>query len=287
MLHAPQHSTPPDMSLAALRQRDRGVTPTLHDWVQQPPDLSARLVHIGEQFLHSIGDADTASLVLESETVKSTSSMAPALVHQSNASTHSPPSLHSCCTEATPTETSISTGLAGHLAGFPLLDEGHEGILEIPHAQARTPVYECAFWFLDCAYVSPNQEEWERHCLSHFRGEEPPLTVQCPLCDWTAHTCEGGGHVAWAARMHHVASEHVMYGQTLRTSRPDFALFEYLWQRRLIDAEDLKELKAGNHNLTHPPGNFTETAGARRERGGRPHRTQHVRMTRQPIPRQS
>ncbi|KAJ5028561.1 hypothetical protein PSV08DRAFT_281760 [Bipolaris maydis] len=251
------------MSLAALRQRDRDVTPTLHDWVQQP-DLSARLVHIGSQYLHGIQAPAADSLVLEHESIKSVS----------------PPSLHSCCTEATPTETSVSTGLAGHLAGYPLLEEGHEGVLEMPHGNGRTPVFECAFWFLDCAYISHNQEEWERHCLSHFRGEEPPLKVQCPLCDWTAHACEGGGHAAWAARMHHVASAHVMYGQTLRTSRPDFALFEYLWQRRLIDAEDLKELKAGNHNLTRPPGNFVEMGGARRERG-RPHRTQHVRMTRQ------
>ncbi|EMD64240.1 hypothetical protein GGP41_006675 [Bipolaris sorokiniana] len=268
------------MSLAALRQRDRDVTPTLHDWVQQP-DLSTRLVHIGSQYLHGIQAPAADSLVLEQESIKSVSSMAPALIHQSNASTHSPPSLHSCCTEATPTETSVSTGLAGHLAGYQLLEEGHEGILEMPHGNGRAPVFECAFWFLDCGYISRNQEEWERHCLSHFRGEEPPLKVQCPLCDWTAHACEGGGHAAWAARMHHVASAHVMYGQTLRTSRPDFALFEYLWQQRLIDAEDLKELKAGNHNLTRPPGNFVEMGGARRERGGRPHRTQHVRMTRQ------
>ena len=274
------------MSLAALRQRDRDITPTLDDWVQQP-DLSARLVQIGEQYLHRSHEPDTASLRLESDTGKSVSSMAPALIHQSNTSTYSPPSLHSCCTEATPTETSISTGLVNHLAGFPLLDEGHEGVLEIPQGQTRAPMYECAFWFLDCSYVSYNQDEWERHCLSHFRGEEPPLKVQCPLCEWTAHTCESsGGHVVWAMRMHHVASHHVMYGRTLRTSRPDFELFEYLWQRRLIDTEDLKELKAGNHNLNHPPGNYVETGGRRRERGGRPHRTQHVRVARQSASRQ-
>lgn len=211
--------------------------------------------------------------------------MAPALIHQSNASTH-PPSLRSYYTntEATPTETSISTGLASHFSGVPLLEDNN-GVLEQPRAQMRAPVYECAFWFLSCGCIFADKEEWETHCLSHFRGEEPPRSVQCPLCEW-ATTCNDGW-TSWELRMQHLAYEHNMLGQTLRTSRPDFMLFQHLWQKRLIDDQDLKELKGGNHNLSRPPGNFVETnsRGGRRDRDGRRHRSQHVSAARQAGPR--
>lgn len=276
------------MSLAAaLRLDNRVLTRPFDDWVQQP-DVSARLVLFSEEYLQGLPQTDTEHLLRATgSTIKSgsLSSMAPgALLHQHNP-THNPPSLRSCITDitdATPTETSISTGLVSQLSGVPLLEDNN-GVLEIPPAHFRTPVYECAFWFLNCNYVSQNKEEWETHCHAHFRGEEPPLTAQCPLCDWEV-TCDQGRQ-AWKMRMEHLAYEHTMRGQTLRTSRPDFRLFEYLWQRRLIDSEDLKELKGGNHNLTHPPGNFVEMNGSRRERDGRRHRAQHARVPRPPEPR--
>jgi hypothetical protein len=245
-------------------------------------DVAARLVHFDEDFLQSLETRRPSPV--RSTTVKSGSSMAPALIHQSNASTHNPPSLRSYYTntEATPTETSISTGLASRFTGVPLLED-HNGILEIPQAQFRFPVFECAFWFLNCGYVSSNREEWETHCRSHFRGEEPPQTVQCPVCDWSAKF--ESGWTAWDMRMQHLALEHTMRGQTLRTSRPDFELFRFLWNRRLIDEQDLKELNGGNHNLTHPPGRYVETNGRRRDRNGRTHGAQHVRTPRQPARR--
>lgn len=57
------------------------------------------------------------------------------------------------------------------------------------------PLYECAFWFLSCTYISGNEEEWMNHCLSHFRGQEPPTSVQCPLCEF--HGTWGDGQTAW------------------------------------------------------------------------------------------
>ncbi|KAI2484590.1 hypothetical protein Ptr902_03530 [Pyrenophora tritici-repentis] len=273
------------MSLASLQRNNRRIAPMLNNWVDEP-DVTTRLVNFGTEYLQSLYEAGIEDL-LETSTVKSGSSMAPALIHQSNASIHNPPSLRSYCTDSTPTETSICTGLAGTFSGVPLLVErNNDGILEIPDVVCPTPMFECVFWFLNCDYTFVDKEEWEVHCASHLRGEEPPQTAQCPLCDWTV-TCEFG-KMAWDMRMEHIAYDHVMQGQTLqRTSRPDFHLFEFLWQRRLIDDEDLKELKGGNHNLSHPPANFVETAGRRRDRDGRRHRTQHVRAPRQPVPRRS
>ncbi|KAL1792318.1 hypothetical protein ACET3X_008825 [Alternaria dauci] len=269
------------ISLAALGLDNRRarVHHTLDDWVRQP-DLSARLVRFDDSYLQGLAPADIApdieSLLDATSTIKSDpQSMAPTLLHQSLPETHNPPSLRSCITDATPTESSISTTLASRFSGVPLLEDNN-GVLEVPRAHYTTPLYECAFWFLNCSYVSPHSEEWETHCSSHFRGEEPPTTVQCPLCEWGA-TCDVGRE-AWGMRMHHLANEHTMRGQTLRTSRPDFGLFQYLWQRRLIDDADLKELKGGNHNLMRRPGNFVETNGreGRRQRAG----AQHARVPR-------
>lgn len=269
------------------------ITPQTDDWVRASTrEVHARLAGVVVHFDLPGSDAHEVELE-DSETGPSSpvreqysrsarsasicSSMAPALIHQSPTchSAH-PPSLRSCITEATPTETSISTGLASlFTTGVPLLEE-HDGVLELPHTQARQPVFECAFWFLSCGYISRNREEWTTHCESHFRGEEPPRSVQCPLCDWQCS--HGDGWMAWNYRMEHLAFEHTMMGQTLRTSRPDFGLFQHLWRKRLIDTEDLKELNGGNHNLQRPPGNFVETngRGSRRERDERRHRRQHV-----------
>ncbi|KAJ4297474.1 hypothetical protein N0V90_005366 [Kalmusia sp. IMI 367209] len=195
--------------------------------------------------------------------------MAPTCVHQSNASTH-PPSLYNF-SEATPTETSISTGLASRFTGVPLLEEVN-GVLERPLNPCRTPVYECAFWFLTCTYISDDMEEWKTHCLSHFKLKQPPTSVQCPLCEF--QYTDDDAWRAWGARMDHIAFEHAMQGETLRTSRPDFGLFQHLWQQKLISDQDLKELKGGNHNLTRQPENYTVTHV--RERDRRRQRPQHV-----------
>jgi hypothetical protein len=159
-----------------------------------------------------------------------------------------PPSLYSNQIRS-PTVSSISTGLASRFSGVPLL-ENNNGVLE-RRPLVRTPVYKCTFWYLSCSYISYDQEEWKTHCLSHFRGEEPPRSVQCPLCDQFTYAGDNGW-VSWNHRMEHVAQHHDS-GETLRTSRPEFQLFDHLWQKRLIDDEDLRELKEGNHNLVRPP----------------------------------
>ncbi|KAJ4292436.1 protein phosphatase regulator [Kalmusia sp. IMI 367209] len=163
----------------------------------------------------------------------------------------------------------ISSELASRFTGVPLLEDVN-GVLELRQNEYRAPCYECSFWFLNCSYVSYNEEEWKTHCLSHFRGEEPPRSVHCPLCDQFSGTFENGW-IAWNHRIEHVAAFHHNLGETLRISRPDFHLFQHLWQKRLIDDQDFKELKGGNHCLARTPSNFTVTNGRfeRRRRGQR------------------
>ena len=59
----------------------------------------------------------------------------------------------------------------------------------------RPGLHECAFWFLSCTYISSDEREWTDHSLSHFRGQEPPRSVQCPLCEFRGTW--GDGWAAW------------------------------------------------------------------------------------------
>jgi hypothetical protein len=134
----------------------------------------------------------------------------------------------------------------------------------------RQPALECCFWFLRCSYIYYDLDEWVTHCLSHFRGEEPPKTVSCPLCDCFQYTCDNGWK-SWNQRMEHIGFHHSLLGETLRASRPDFPLFQHLWQKRLISDQDLKELNGGKHSL--PQGLCVFLSIFRRKK--RRHRHQH------------
>ncbi|KAF2131182.1 hypothetical protein P153DRAFT_365779 [Dothidotthia symphoricarpi CBS 119687] len=261
------------MSLAD--RLDRIVTPQLDDWVRHP-DIHARLVHFDLPLGLVPFPSSSPSANEYPRSIRSISSSMALCIHHSNPSTcpsTHPPSLlsHYANTDATPTETSLNTNLADQFPGLPLLEDNN-GVLERPAAHIMLPVYECTFWFLGCGYISCDADEWTTHCLSHFRGEEPPRSVQCPLCEW-AVTCDHG----WSARMQHIEREHAIFGQTLRLSRPDFALYRWLWQRKLIGDGDLKELLGGNHNLERGLGNGVVTHGREGRRGEARRRVvQHV-----------
>lgn len=270
MRHTAVMRDPAPASVSLAGMLENSVTHTqLGEWLQSPTrDIHARLVHFSSPSdgpePHSYPSYSSSSPSHYPRSIRSSSSMAPACIHQSNTSTQAPSLyFHS---EATPTETSISTGLASHFHGVPLLEE-ENGVLVRQQLNNPRPIFECAFWFLNCSYISEDEEEWTTHCLSHFRGEEPPKSIRCPLCDFQGTWDDGS--TAWHARMEHIAVSHAMRGETLRTSRPDFHLFQHLWQKRLIDDQDLKELKGGNHNLTRTPSNFTTTNAPLRSNGPR------------------
>ncbi|KAJ4994482.1 hypothetical protein SVAN01_00311 [Stagonosporopsis vannaccii] len=260
-------------------------TPQISEWIEHSPgNVHDRLVQYGLAGLQPPLSYSSSSSSHPHSTnprsVGSGSSMTPALLHHPPASAGTP-SLYSSKTHASATtaSSSVSTGLVDHglLASYPLLSEDN-GVLVQPLLHTETPVLRCVFWFLDCGFLCHDREQWETHTLSHFRGEAPPRSVVCPLCDWEASRDDALG--AWRLKMAHLADHHFAFGHTLSTSRPDFHLFHHLWQKRLIDDEDLKELKGGNHNLARPPGTFVRTNGRgprrERERNARRQRLQHV-----------
>ncbi|CAN9170884.1 unnamed protein product [Alternaria alternata] len=168
----------------------------------------------------------------EMPSMRSSSPSTPTYVHQySDASTDSP-SLYSY-PEDKLSGTSIIIGSASRLQAVRLSDEVTH-IPELQQSRFRTPRYECSFSFLSCSYVSLNAEKWKTHCQSHFRGREPPQTVDCPLCDFQYTSADGWA--AWDRRVEHFkVSHHDRDQTTLRFSRPEFSLFKHLWQKRLND----------------------------------------------------
>ena len=77
--------------------------------------------------------------------------------------------------------------------------------------------------------------------------------------------------------MDHISSEHLGRGHTLEASRPEFGLYQHLWNKCLIDDTELKELKGGNYMLSRAP---ESTMITRRETDRRRVRSQHVDASR-------
>lgn len=263
---------------------DLPYTPQLHGWIQdESTGVHERLVlHgiSGLQYQHSHSSHPRSNNLRS--TGSGGSSMTPALIYQSNAS-NGTPSLYSSTlyTDASTAEESVSTDLVdqGLLASYRPLEEV-DGVLVLSVSEVLTPEFRCVLWFLNCPYLSRDREEWETHCLRHFHGEDPPRSVICPLCDWK-RSCNTGME-AWNLKIAHIADEHFIYGQNLNASRPDFHLYNHLWQKRIIDDQDLKELKSGNHNLRREINNYVTTngRGSRRERESGRQRLQHVGQSR-------
>lgn len=119
-------------------------------------------------------------------------------------------------------------------------------------APLRVPrVLECPFYFLLCCLTFSNIEDWIAHSLEHFRtpdGREigPSAFNQCCFCDIDFRSDPSN---SWRERMHHVSLHH-RHGHRLSHARPDFHLFYYLWQNRLMSDRDYRELRG---NLEDPP----------------------------------
>ncbi|KKY22465.1 hypothetical protein UCDDS831_g03630 [Diplodia seriata] len=190
------------------------------------------------------------------------STLASASPYSSSSRAGGPPSLIYDDRSTSCAESSVDTEYGKIVQGVRLLEPDADGVLVQPQA-STTPVYECTFNFLGCRFWTPDEADWRLHNLSHFHGNAPPRSVTCPLCDWGFEGTDGGA--AWEARMSHLAA-HVRMGATLATSRPDFKLFRYLWQKRIIDDAEYKELNSHNSlsvSRSEPGGPTHTTEGPR------------------------
>ncbi len=152
--------------------------------------------------------------------------------------------------------TSLSSSMGvRYLDNVPLLGQDQAGALFVS-LPPRTKVLECPFNLLYCfdAFAVTNYKEWILHSLTHFRQVEPPTSNRCCFCEAAFDSYDGVR--SWQERMNHISLHHRL-GHSLSCAQPDFQLYTYLWNHRLITDADYRDIKGNSedrsrHVKSHP-----------------------------------
>ena len=130
-----------------------------------------------------------------------------------------------------------------------LLELDHGGVLVVPPLQERR-ILECPFnlaYF--CLMTFSNEEDWIEHSLTHFntkqRAVDPPTSNRCCFCEEKFYSPRR--FQSWADKMRHVCLHHCL-GHRLAHARPDFEIFKYLFDNRLISDAEYRDLKGNSQN---------------------------------------
>lgn len=144
-----------------------------------------------------------------------------------------------------------------------LEQETPDGPLVLPLLVAE-PIFECPFHFLECYLSFRDQSEWIEHSLTHFGKVGPPSLNKCPFCDrhYGRFTCSIPAE-SWKLRMMFVSS-HLRQGARVGTARPDFSLINYLWENKLMNKAQYRNLVCRSESQTAPY-TVTETKRSRRK----------------------
>ena len=138
--------------------------------------------------------------------------------------------------------------------------------------------FECPFNFLLCLRTFAKMDDWIRHSMTHFGRAGPPDSNQCCFCP--ARFSPSPSMSSWARRMEHISCHHRL-GSRLADARPDFELYNYLWNKHLLSDADYRDLKgnqAGRSQAAQaypsPPESpeervYTDTYSSSRARRGR------------------
>lgn len=139
---------------------------------------------------------------------------------------------------------SVSSAMAiRQLGEGRLLDQDHEGVLVVP--PLRMPrILECPFNLMYCPLTFSDHTEWIVHSLQHFGPAGPPEKNRCCFCDQEFYS-DNGLH-SWQDRMLHIAMQHHRLGHRLAHARPDFELYTYLWQKRVISDAAYRDIKGNS-----------------------------------------
>ncbi|KAL8774375.1 MAG: hypothetical protein Q9209_001126 [Squamulea sp. 1 TL-2023] len=143
--------------------------------------------------------------------------------------------------------TSLSSSMgARHLDDVPLLGQDQAGALVVS-APRRTRVLECPFNLLYCfeAFADTNYQDWIIHSLTHFRHVIPPVSNRCCFCEAVFDFQDGVQ--SWQERMNHVFLHHRL-GHSLACAQPDFQLYTYLWNHRVITDAEYRDIKGNSED---------------------------------------
>lgn len=151
--------------------------------------------------------------------------------------------LTSAATRSTSESVPTSVGARG-TEPHHLLELGQGNALLIPRLRAPR-ILECPFNFLSCFMTFSNLEQWIEHSQKHFGNVGPPRSNICCFCDQTFYF--PNGRQSWEERMQHTASHHQLTHR-LAHARPNFQLFDYLWNNKLISNAVYKDLKGNGQD---------------------------------------
>jgi hypothetical protein len=168
--------------------------------------------------------------------------------------------------ETAPTTLPVASSIGGRaLQCQRLLELDSQGALQIPPLR-HPAVFECPFNFLNCLMTFTSFSEWLRHSQTHFGKVEPPTRNKCCFCDRTFAAPKG--KASWREKLEHVQLHHQL-GHRLAHARPDFELYLYLWQKRVIDDVQYRALLGESSRATAErgtPGAYTVFNDRSRER---------------------
>ena len=134
---------------------------------------------------------------------------------------------------------SASSAMGGRALEYGrVLRADQHDVLQIPPL-SPTIVFECPFQFNHCLLTFTNYSQWFNHSLEHFKRHDPPAKNKCCFCDKEFN--ETNGLTSWKRRMEEIASHHQL-GHRLAHARPDFELFKYLWDKKIIGDAHYKNL---------------------------------------------
>ena len=203
----------------------------------------------GTSMLHS-GNSSLAALTFDSNTTRTTSSVSSSIVIRD---------------------------MEGQRQNILDWNGGPDDPLQIPPINSQ-PLFECPFNYLDCFLGFVDVNEWFCHSLQHFGRHGPPNFSKCGFCD--AEFRAVTGMECWRERMAHVELHYYQPRCRLAHARPDFKMFEYLWNKHLIPVEVYKDLLGKSNNranqaylsspcLSSPVTLTYDSRRDRRERHGR------------------
>lgn len=129
-----------------------------------------------------------------------------------------------------------------------LVPDPQNGHLVLPPVQ--DPIFECPFSFSQCDHTFTNQVEWFEHSLTHFKDVGPPTSNECPFC-LVRFMNVNSPIESWKSRMICVSSHHER-GQRIRSAKLDSCLIQYLWENRLMDRTEYRNLCCRSESQTAP-----------------------------------
>jgi hypothetical protein len=225
-------------SLGPLQGATEVAESTLREWTEERERFA--------DFLASHASIDVISTPVRDMPLRTSPSISTNYIRRSLMSSVTEPLNHSHLPQQVP---SLTTGRS-------VVDSDAISIIESRYDDSRlsesdgrlfplTPVLatglKCVFHFLDCheTFDFNAEEHWKTHCTVHFRSITPPRTSSCNYCSETWVSTDGFD--SWNRKLDHTLNAHLR-ANPYASPRPDFDLFVFLFNKRIISNSLYQEL---------------------------------------------